>query len=86
MIFRRTERFAKAYRSLQPDIQIKVNKALHLLAANPRHPSLHLKKIEGTGGIWEARIDRQHRMTLDIGRDYYLLRNVGKHDETLDKP
>ena len=86
MRFKRTERFAEAYRSLQQDIRLKVDKTLRLLAADPRHPSLHLKKIEGTAGIWEARVDRQHRMTLEIAEGYYLLRNVGKHDETLGKP
>lgn len=86
MRFRRTERFAKAYRLLQSAIQRKVDKALRLLASDPRHPSLHLKKIQGTDDIWEARVDRGYRMTLEIGEDYYLLRNVGKHDETLGNP
>lgn len=86
MVFRRTERFAKAYRSLRPEVRLKADKALRLLAADPRHPSLRLKKIEGTPGIWEVRVDRQTRMTLEIGRGYYLLRNIGKHDETLEKP
>jgi hypothetical protein len=56
------------------------------LAENPRHPSLRLKKIEGTPGIWEAMIDRGCRMTLEVRADAFILRNIGKHDETLDKP
>lgn len=86
MKFRRTERFVRAYRSLQPPVRLKVDKALRLLAADPRHPSLRLKKIEGTGGIWEVRVSLHFRMTLEMREGYYLLRNVGRHDETLDRP
>ena len=81
-----TERFRGAYRSLRPEIQAKVDKALRLLAEDPRHPSLHLKKIRGTEGIWEARVGLHHRITLQLNDDGYLLRNVGKHDEALSKP
>jgi mRNA-degrading endonuclease RelE of RelBE toxin-antitoxin system len=84
--FRRTERFATAYRSLSANVQRKVDKALRLLAADPRHPSLRLKKIEGADRIWEARVDRSHRLTLEIAEGCCLLRNVGKHDETLERP
>lgn len=86
MNFRPTERFLKAYRSLQPSIRAKVDKALRLLASDPRHPSLQLKLMQGTDHIWEARVDLRHRMTLEIHDEYTLLRNVGKHDETLRRP
>ena len=36
--------------------------------------------------ICEARVDRQHRMTFEIQGDLYVLRGVGKHDETLRQP
>ena len=82
----RTERFDAAYRRLQPETREKVNKALRLLAADPHHPSLRLKKMLGESMIWEARVDRRHRMTLEIQGDLYVLRGVGKHDETLKQP
>lgn len=81
-----TQRFEEAYRSLPETLQRKTEKALRLLAENPRHPSLRLKKIQGAQGIWEARVDRGCRMTLEIQSDAFLLRNVGKHDPTLDNP
>lgn len=81
-----TGRFRDSYRSLPETLQKKADKALRLLADNPRHPSLRLKKIEGTPGIWEARVDRGCRMTLQVEADAYILRNIGKHDETLDNP
>jgi len=81
-----TRRFKDAYRDLPESLRKKTDKALRYLADNPDHPSLRLKKIQGVTGIWEARIDRSCRMTLEIRTDCYLLRNVGKHDETLGKP
>ena len=86
MRFILTGRSRVAYRSLPDALQRKADKALRLLAENPRHPSLRLKKIEGTPGIWEARVDRGCRMTLELRADAFILRNIGKHDETLDKP
>ena len=81
-----TRRFEEAYRSLPKALRRKTDKALKLLAGNPGHPSLRLRKIQGTPGIWEARVDRGWRMTLEIRSDCFLLRNIGKHDETLDNP
>lgn len=81
-----TERFKRAYRDLPSELQSKADKALKLLQENPRHPSLHLKKIQGTPGIWEARVDRSCRLTLEMQSNAFLLRNIGKHDETLENP
>jgi len=81
-----TGRYKSAYRLLPDTLQKKANKAIRLLLENPRHPSLHLKKIQGTPGIWEVRVDKSCRMTLEIQADVYILRNVGKHDETLGDP
>jgi hypothetical protein len=78
--------FRTDYDSLREELQAKVDKALALLLANPRHPSLCVKKMQGRLGIWEARVDRQHRMTFRIEGDLYVMRGVGKHDETLSKP
>lgn len=86
MIFERTGRFDRAFARLEPDIREKVNKAIRLLAADPRHPSLRLKRMHGKPAVWEARVDRQHRMTFEVEGDCYVMRNVGKHDETLRQP
>ena len=82
----RTERFRRSYRKLPPEDKELVKKAIRLLMENPRHPGLRVKRIKGTVGIWEARVSRSCRMTFEIRGDMYLLRNVGKHDETLKKP
>ncbi len=80
-------RFKKAYRNLPPAIQKKVRKALRLLAENPRYASLRTKPIQGTKGIYEARIDRSYRLTYErLPGDILRIRVVGKHDETLKNP
>ena len=81
-----TERFTRAYRDLPDELQRKADKALRLLQDNPKHPSLRLKKIQGTPGIWEARVDRSCRITLEMQADCLLLRNIGKHDDALGNP
>jgi len=81
-----TKRFENAYRALPDDLKRKTDKALRLLVENPKHPSLRLKKMQGAPGIWEMRVDRVCRLTLEIRADAFVLRNVGKHDEALGSP
>jgi mRNA-degrading endonuclease RelE of RelBE toxin-antitoxin system len=81
-----TERFRDAYVDLPHTIQRKVDKALALLDANPRHPSLQTKPIRGAPGIYEARVDQRYRLTYERRRDVFVLRNVGAHDPTLKNP
>ncbi len=81
------ESFKKCYRILPEDIKKKVQKALRLLADNPRHPSLRSKPIAGAPGIFEARVDYQYRLTYErLPVDKLRLRVVGNHDETLKNP
>lgn len=84
---RMTERFLKSYSELPLGIQKKIQKALRLLANDPRYPSLQTKPVEGAPGIFEARIDRKYRLTYErLPGDILLLRVVGAHDETLKNP
>lgn len=81
-----TERFRKSALELEPDIREKLKKQIGLLAADPRHPSLRVKKIRGTGSVFEARLDRDARFTFEYGgRHEIILRVVGPHDPTLKK-
>lgn len=82
----RTERFKRAYRKLSPENRERARKAIRLLLENPRHPSLRVKRVQGTRHIWEARVCRSCRMTFEIHGDTYLLRNIGEHDEVLKRP
>ena len=61
-------------------------KAIEKLMEDIKYPALRVKKIKGTKDIWEARVDITIRMTFQIEREFIILRNIGKHDETLDNP
>ena len=63
-----TERFRKSALELEPEIREKLKKQIGLLASDPRHPSLRVKKIQGTGSIFEARVDRDHPVHVRIRR------------------
>lgn len=81
-----TDRFKKAYQQLPPSIQPKVKKALRLLAENPRHPSLRVRKIQGVPNIYEGRIDQKYRFSFQFEGDDKILRNIDNHDDCLKNP
>jgi mRNA-degrading endonuclease RelE of RelBE toxin-antitoxin system len=75
-----TKPFKRDYHYLPENIQKQIDEQIIRLLDNPKHPSLRMKKMEGSHGIWEARITGGYRMTLQIDGDTYLLRRVGCHD------
>ena len=86
MPLRVTRRFKRSYRSLSQEDQKRVQKALRQMADDLRYPSLRVKRIQGTSKIWEARASRSLRITFEVEGENLILRNVGSHDATLQKP
>ena len=80
------KRFKEAYRDLPKKIQRKTDRQLSFLTENMKHPSLHTKKIKGTQGIWEARINLHYRLTFEFIEETIFLRVVGNHNEVLKNP
>lgn len=80
-----TESFEKDYNSLALSIQKQTNRKLGLLLSNMRHPSLRVKKMEGTKDIWEASVTKSYRITFNLLEDCLILRRIGTHD-ILRKP
>ena len=72
--------FQKDYRKLPRYIQKETDNALRLLAENPRHPSLRIKKMQGTQGIWEGSVTMSYRFTFHMEADAIVLRRIGTHD------
>ncbi|MDT8900400.1 type II toxin-antitoxin system YafQ family toxin [Anaeroselena agilis] len=65
----------------------QVEKFLRLIEENPRHPSLRIKKIQGTADIFEASVNMSIRVSFQyIKPDTVYLRNIGEHDMTLKRP
>ena len=84
---RSSSRFVKAYLKLPASIREKIDKAIQLLAENPRHPSLQTKPIQSIKGIYEARVDINYRLTYErLPNDVLLVRFVATHDEALKNP
>jgi mRNA interferase RelE/StbE len=82
MRYWRKKKFIKAYRALPPEIKEKVRKAFELFKQDPKHPSLHTKKIKGIKGqdVFEGRIDKSYRFTFHYDGDEVVFRNIGPHD------
>lgn len=86
MKFVRSEKFKRCFASLPSEVQKIAEKKMFLLARNFRHPSLRVKKMEGTDDIWEASITMNYRVTFRIEKNELHLRVIGKHDEALKNP
>jgi len=75
-----TKPFIRNYRDPPPRIQKLADKQLELLLADPRHPSLEIKKMQDPREIWEGRLTKSYRFTFQINGDIYVLRRIGTHD------
>jgi mRNA-degrading endonuclease YafQ of YafQ-DinJ toxin-antitoxin module len=82
----RTERFKKSWEQLAISEKTLARKAITNLSSDIRYPALRVKKMKGVEGIWEARVSLSLRITFQIVGDTVLLRNVGRHDETIGHP
>ncbi|MDP1808692.1 MAG: hypothetical protein Q8L35_04050 [Actinomycetota bacterium] len=86
MIISRSPRFDSAYKKLAPDVKDQFKTKIRLMVESKfAHPSLRVKRIQGTAGIWEASIDMNHRFTFEKIEDGIRLRVIGKHD-IIDRP
>jgi mRNA-degrading endonuclease RelE of RelBE toxin-antitoxin system len=50
--------FWECYRELPPSIQAIADRNFDLLKENPKHPSLHLKRV---GKYWSVRVGKKYR-------------------------
>ncbi len=80
MGFARTERFKKDFRRLDVTARERVLTALEKFAVSERHPSLGVKKMEGTDAIWELRASDTLRITFQRTGEVVTLRRTGTHN------
>ena len=70
--------FWKHYQALPPPTRALADKNYAFLKANPRHPSLHLKRI---GSLWSVRVGEHFRaLGLDDPEGIYWIW-IGTHAE-----
>ena len=68
--------FWTRYRALPDAIQTLADKNYQLLKTNPRHPSLHFKKI---GKLWSVRVGEHYRaLGVDVEEGIYWIW-IGTH-------
>ena len=82
----RSAKFDKAWKRLNDEEKALARKAIRNLAMDIRYPALRAKKIKGAGSIWEAMASRSLRVTFHIESDTIILRNIGRHDQTIERP
>ncbi len=70
-------RFWRSYETLPAAVRQQADRAYELLKADPRHPSLHLKKV---GRFWSVRVGLRHRaLALEAGDELWLWVWIGTH-------
>jgi mRNA-degrading endonuclease YafQ of YafQ-DinJ toxin-antitoxin module len=81
--------FTNSFKKLRKTDQVAFETQVKKFLANPKppfHPSLRIKKVQGTKSIFEMTISMGVRLTWEFKDDGILLRNIGEHDKTLKKP
>ena len=89
MIIERTDKFKKEYKKLPENIKKAFKKQFVVFIEHPSHkfhPSLRVKRVQGTSNIFEMTITMSTRMTWQYTEEGILLRNIGNHDKTLSNP
>ena len=78
MKHRASPRFWRRYRALPNELQQLADRGYQLLLQDPRHPSLHFKRI---GRLWSVRVGLNYR-ALAIERDGgFVWIWIGSHAE-----
>lgn len=75
---RKSKRFKKSFNELPDPVKKLAEKNFKLLQSNPRHPSLHFKKI---GDLWSARVGLDYRALAIEDENDYIWVWIGAHDD-----
>jgi mRNA-degrading endonuclease RelE of RelBE toxin-antitoxin system len=78
--YRFSNKFKKQYNALPDEIRQAFNKKLPLFLADMSHPSLRVKKIQGTHGRWEGSVTMKYRFTFHFDAATVVFRSIGTHD------
>jgi len=78
--YRFSKRFKKEYNRLPKKIQKAFDQKLKLFLKDISHPSLRVKRIEGTKDRWEGSVTMKYRFTFQFFENTLLFRTIGTHD------
>ena len=77
--FKFSKRFKKEYNNLPKEIQKAFDEKLSLFLKQTSHPSLRVKRIQGTKNRWEGSITMKYRFTFEFLESEVLFRAIGTH-------
>jgi hypothetical protein len=72
-------RFKPLYDALPPRVQELADKNFALLKRDPKHPSLHFKRL--MDDVWSVRVGRSYRALAIEGKDAFQWFWIGSHAE-----
>jgi len=75
-----SRQFKKEYNKLPKEIQKAFDEKLPLFLKKTSHPSLRVKRIQGTKNRWEGSITMKYRFTFEFLENGLLFRAIGTHD------
>jgi len=75
-----SRRFKKGYQGLPKEIQDAFDQKLPLFLKDMSHPSLRVKRIQGTKDRWEGSITMKYRFTFEFSGGNLIIRAIGAHD------
>jgi hypothetical protein len=70
-------RFQPLYDALPADVRASADKSFGMLKQNPKHPSLHFKRVKDD--LWSARVGRGYRALATEGEDSFHWFWIGSH-------
>ena len=69
--------FWRLYQGLPQDVRAQARQAYDLFMANPDHPSLRFKKLQGHGNFWSVRFGGEYRAVCEREGDRVVWRWIG---------
>ncbi|MFH1965112.1 MAG: hypothetical protein ABIJ42_06165 [Acidobacteriota bacterium] len=75
-----SRRFKKEYNKLPKEIQKTFDERLVLFLREVSHPSLRVKRIQGTKNRWEGSVTMKYRFTFEFLENRIFFRTIGTHD------
>ncbi len=75
-----SRRFKKGYNGLPKEIQKAFDQKLQVFLKNMKHPSLRVKRIQGTRDRWEGSVTMKYRFTFEFSEGILIFRAIGTHD------
>ena len=70
-------KFKPFYDALPPSVRDLADKSFALLKQDPKHPSLHFKRIKDD--LWSVRVGRSYRALASEGKDGFQWFWIGSH-------